>query len=98
MSVLAGLFLVAHGLVHLAVWPAPPKEDAPFDPGHSWLLGDARRPARRLAITACTLLVAAGILAGAGAGMGAAFAVAGATVSVDGDASRITTRIVEKSS
>ena len=80
MSVLAGLFLVAHGLVHLAVWPAPPKEDAPFDPGHSWLLGDARRPARRFAITACTLLVAAG------------------TVSVDGDASRITTRIVEKSS
>jgi hypothetical protein len=39
MSVLGGLFLIAHGLVHLAVWLPEPK-DAPFDPGHSWLLGE----------------------------------------------------------
>ena len=36
-------FLIAHGLVHVAMWvfvpkPAPGKE-APFDASHSWLLG-----------------------------------------------------------
>jgi hypothetical protein len=37
-------FLIAHGLVHLAIWlmPKPPDQKAPFDPGHSWLLGDQK--------------------------------------------------------
>jgi hypothetical protein len=36
-------FLIAHGLVHLAIYatPANPKA-APFDPGHSWAFGDSR--------------------------------------------------------
>jgi hypothetical protein len=36
-----GLFLVAHGLVHAAMWLAPPPrggDGVPFDPKHSWLL------------------------------------------------------------
>jgi hypothetical protein len=41
MEVLAGLFLTAHGRVHLAVWFPEPKDDAPLDPYRSWLLGDA---------------------------------------------------------
>jgi len=31
MSVLVGLFLIAHGLIHLAVWLAPAPPDATFD-------------------------------------------------------------------
>ena len=82
MSVLAGLFLIAHGLVHLAVWVPAPEQDAPFDPGHSWLLGEIRRPARAVAATAAALLSVAGILVLAGAGAGTDLAVVGATVSV----------------
>lgn len=82
MSVLAGLFLIAHGLVHLAVWIAPPPPDAPFDSHHSWLLGDAGGPSRMLAAAACALFVVAGIVVLAGAGLGAALAVAGAAVSL----------------
>jgi hypothetical protein len=80
VSVLAGLFLIAHGLVHLAVWVPAPEQDAPFDPGHSWLLGEIRRPARAVAATAAALLSVAGILVLAGAHAGAA--VVGAAVSV----------------
>jgi len=80
VSVLAGLFLVAHGLVHLAVWLPRPRADAPFDPGHSWLLGDVRQPARVLAVVAGGLLAVAGILVLAGTGAG--LAVAGAAVSL----------------
>ena len=36
-----GLFLVAHGLVHVAVWAAPVAKDQPFDPHHSWALEGA---------------------------------------------------------
>jgi hypothetical protein len=37
--VLFAIFLVAHGAVHAPIWLAPHGEAAPFDPGHSWLLG-----------------------------------------------------------
>jgi hypothetical protein len=82
VSVLGGLFLVAHGLVHLAIWLPAPKEDAPFDPGYSWLLGAVRRPARTLAVAAGVLFALAGVLVLAGADAGAAVAVAGAAVSL----------------
>jgi hypothetical protein len=44
---LAGLFLIAHGLVTLAIWvvkspPVPEGQLAPPDPAHSWIVGDAR--------------------------------------------------------
>lgn len=58
----AGIFLVLHGLLHLAVWLPPPAADAPFDPRRSWLLGDATQIARPLAILASALFVTAGFL------------------------------------
>jgi len=82
VTVLAGLFLVAHGLVHIAVWLAPQPPDAPFDSHRSWLLGDVGGPSRGLAVTASVLLVASGILVLAGADAGAGVAVAGAAVSL----------------
>jgi hypothetical protein len=82
MTTLAALFLVAHGLVHLAVWLPSPAADAPFDPGRSWLLGDARPAARTLASVACAALVLSGALILPGAGAGAALAVAGAAISL----------------
>jgi hypothetical protein len=51
---IAGLFLIAHGLVHAAIWLAPKSTNAPFDPHHSPHLGDAR-------ILATTLGVLAGL-------------------------------------
>ena len=80
MSVLGGLFLVAHGLVHLAIWLPAPRQDAPFDPGSSWLFGAVRRPARALAVAAGALFALAGVLARR-SGRGAALAVTGAAVS-----------------
>jgi hypothetical protein len=56
-------FLIAHGLVHLAIWLMPKSADqkAPFDPNHSWVLGDQRVIAVILAVTAAGLLVAGGL-------------------------------------
>jgi len=56
-------FLIAHGLVHLAIWlmPKPADEKAPFDPDHSWLLGDQKAIAVVLAVTAAALLVGGGL-------------------------------------
>ena len=82
MGTPAGLFLIAHGLVHLGVWLAPASEDAPFDPRHSWLLGEVPALARLLAVTSCLLLVPAGILLLGHANLAVVFSVAGATVSL----------------
>lgn len=83
MNVLAGLFLIAHALVHLAVWLPSPGQDAPFESApRSWLLGDAAGAARTLALAACSLLVGSGVLVLAGAQAGAALAVVGAVVSL----------------
>jgi hypothetical protein len=56
-------FLIAHGLVHLAIWllPKPADQKAPFDPDHSWLLGDQKTVAVILAVAAATFLVAGGL-------------------------------------
>ena len=82
MIVLAGMFLIAHGLVHLAVWLPPAKDDAPFDPGRSWLLGQARPLTRALAVLACAVLVLAGLLVLIGAGSAAGAAAVGAAISL----------------
>jgi hypothetical protein len=42
LRVLLGLFVVAHGLVTFGIWAAPVTDKAPFNPSHSWLLGNAR--------------------------------------------------------
>lgn len=56
-------FLIAHGLVHLAVWamPKPKDQRAPFDPATSWLFGEQRTLALTMALTATAVLVAAGL-------------------------------------
>lgn len=81
MSAVAGLFLIAHGLLHLAVWVAPAPPDAPFDSRHSWLFGEfgASRP---IALIAAAVLVVAGVLVLAGAGAGAVIAAIGAAISL----------------
>lgn len=82
MTVFTGLFLIAHGLVHVGVWSPKRQPDVPFDAVHSWLLGDRPAAFWRLAIAACVLFVAAGILVLADADLGAAIAVAGAAISL----------------
>jgi hypothetical protein len=76
-TALIAVFLVVHGLLHLAVWlPAPDPEKAPpFDPGRSRVLTvshvsafAARRTAAVLAATACALYVVAGATVAFGAG------------------------------
>ncbi|MDQ0754462.1 hypothetical protein [Arthrobacter sp. B3I4] len=61
MRWLAGLFLIAHGLVHLAIWLPRQDAKAPFDVGHSPFAGDVRRPATALAIAAAVVLAVAGL-------------------------------------
>jgi len=68
--VIGGL-LVAHGLVHAALWlpqalGAPLPEGAPFDAGSSWLVSrvsddGARMVAGALAVTAALMLTGAGV-------------------------------------
>jgi hypothetical protein len=60
LRILAGAFLIAHGLVHLAIW-VPRTKDPPFDVNHSPLIGDARGPALSLAILAAILLIVGGL-------------------------------------
>jgi hypothetical protein len=46
-------FLIAHGLVHVAIWtPKYDPEKAAFDASHSWLIGDRRPLAQVLAFAA----------------------------------------------
>jgi hypothetical protein len=62
LRVLVIVFLVAHGLVHVAIWaPTYDPAKAPFDASHSWLLGDRRALARLLAFSAAAILVLAGL-------------------------------------
>jgi hypothetical protein len=82
VTVVAGLFLVAHGVVHIAIWVAPQPPDAPFDSHRSWMLGDAAALSRLLAILATVLFVLSGILVLVGAAAGAPVAIAGALVSL----------------
>src|SRR5665647_1581406 len=60
MRILAGASLIAHGLVHVAIW-VPRTKDAPFDVGHSPLFGDVRAPALSLAMVPAVLLIIGGI-------------------------------------
>jgi hypothetical protein len=69
LRLLIGGFLVAHGLVHLAVWLAPRAADAKGpDPSHSWLFGSAKGFGVAVAATVAVILVAGGIALFAHAG------------------------------
>lgn len=61
---LLGAFIVAHGLVTIAIWSPNPhtvQPAPPMDTSHSWLFGDARTVALALAVSAGPLIVIAGI-------------------------------------
>jgi hypothetical protein len=57
---LLGLFVIAHGLITFGIWAAPVTEQAPFNPNHSWLLGDTRTLALALAVLAAIAFVVTG--------------------------------------
>ncbi|WP_412538495.1 hypothetical protein R8Z50_21890 [Longispora sp. K20-0274] len=85
----ASIFLVLHGLVHVAIYPPPSSPNAPFDPHRSWLLsrfGVNDPTARRIAVVTSVIVAAAFVVAGglllAGAGWWAAFADAAAAGSL----------------
>jgi hypothetical protein len=61
MRWILGLFLIAHGLVHLAIWLAPSTKNAPFDVHHSPLFGDVGILATLLGVAAGTVFVISGI-------------------------------------
>jgi hypothetical protein len=82
LRVLLGLFVVAHGLVTFGIWAAPVTEKAPFNPSHSWLLGDTRTLAVALAVVAAVAFVFAGGGVLAQQGWWAAAAVAAGAVAV----------------
>lgn len=61
-----GLFLMAHGLVTVALWgpryPAVPEGRLqPPDPAHSWIFGDVRVFSLLLGVAVGLVLVAAGL-------------------------------------
>lgn len=75
------VFLVAHGLVHLAVWwppePEPAEKPPPFHPDHSALLTHTRAPAtttRQLSKVLAGVTAAAYVVAALGVATGAAWA------------------------
>ncbi|VXC22008.1 conserved membrane hypothetical protein [Arthrobacter sp. 9AX] len=89
MNWLAGLFLVAHGLVHAGIWCTPfDPAKAPFDPRHSWLAarlglaGPARRVSVMLALAAAILFVISGLSVIANAPWAGAVAIVAAGVSL----------------
>ena len=64
MKTLLGLFVIAHGLVTIAIWspnPTTAAASAPMDTSHSWLIGDARGLALALALTAGIAIAATGV-------------------------------------
>ena len=80
MRWLAGAFLIAHGLVHLAIW-LPKTQNPPFDVNRSPFAGDVRAAAQALAVAAAVLLVPGGAGLIAGTSWWAAVTVAVAAVS-----------------
>lgn len=66
-----GLFFIAHGLIHAAMWlpPLPQGGDGvPFDPKHSWLLNGlvGADPVRVLSIVLAAVAAAGFVLGGTG--------------------------------
>jgi hypothetical protein len=62
-TILIGLFLIAHGLIHVAVYAPPATDDAPFDPVRSWMF---RRRLRSLALTLAAITALIFVIAGIG--------------------------------
>lgn len=58
---LAGLFLVAHGVLHVAIWLSPPPKNAPFDAHRSPLFGDMRVATTAMGLAAGLAFVVSGV-------------------------------------
>lgn len=78
---IAGLFLIAHGLIHLAIWLPRPDSKAPFDAGHSPFAGNVRRLAAAVAVAAAVMLAAGGLGLIGGASWWAPVTITGAAIS-----------------
>jgi hypothetical protein len=61
IRVLLGAFLIAHGLIHAAIWLAPKTEMVPIAVDRSWLFGDVHRLATSMGVAAAAAFVCAGI-------------------------------------
>jgi hypothetical protein len=79
---LAGLFLVAHGVLHVVIWTMPTPADAPFDAHHSPVFGDIRVVSIVLALFCGVVLVAAGVGVLAGSSWWPRAAIGGAGGSI----------------
>jgi hypothetical protein len=79
---LGGLFLVVHGLIHVAIWVPRLPKDAPFDAHHSPMFGDVRGAAAALAVLAAGGFVVSGISYLAGQDWWAPAALGAAAVSI----------------
>lgn len=63
LRTVGGVLLIAHALITAAVWVSPLLPNAPFNPAHSWLLGDSRN------VSVPTSIALAVALAGTGLGL-----------------------------
>jgi hypothetical protein len=79
---LAGLFLVAHGVLHVVIWTMPTPADAPFDAHHSPVFGNIRVASIVLALFCGVVLVAAGVGVLAHSGWWPQAAIVGAAGSI----------------
>jgi hypothetical protein len=78
--ILIGGFLIAHGLVHIAVWATPATQNGqgtPFVAWHSWLIGPTKGLAIALAAVVALILVAGGAALFAQAGLWRPLTMAG---------------------
>src|SRR5215213_9949540 len=82
MRLLGGLFLLAHGLLHVAVWVPRPPANVPFDTSRSPIFGNVRGAAISLSLLAALLFVVAGVAVLLHAAWWAPVAIAAAAVSV----------------
>jgi len=80
MRWLGGLFLLAHGLLHVAVW-IPRPANVPFDTSRSPMFGNVRGVAISLSLLAALLFVVAGVAVLMHAAWWAPVAIAAAAIS-----------------
>jgi len=81
MRWLGGLFLLAHGLLHVAVWVPRPPANVPFDSSRSPMFGNVRGAAISLSLLAAMLFVVAGVAVLVHAAWWALVAIAAAAIS-----------------
>lgn len=65
LGALFTVFLIAHGAVHVIMFALPydakAKEDLPFNPADSWLIGEAQTPGLGLAVIVAAAFVVAAV-------------------------------------